>query len=199
MWVTVWLVSIKKNQMAIFARAKCHVHFLHSSDRGAQFPFLVDKKITIQWLMAFSFHVHNFFSRFSSFFCSFYREKHDPTTQLIKIIFIFFHQYSIIFSTYTFCVCVLWVIERGKYKHVFRMQMNFALSCELREAKKKEVIEVDDKFMCDDALKGREREPVISSHTSYSFFHSDIFTLNLTHAYIAILVNKLHRQNAICL
>lgn len=57
----VWLVSIKKNQMAIFARAKCHVHFLHSSDRGAQFPFLVDKKITIQWLMAFSFHVHNFF------------------------------------------------------------------------------------------------------------------------------------------
>lgn len=67
----VWLVSIKKNQMAIFARAKCHVHFLHSSDRGAQFPFLVYKKITIQWLMAFSFHVHNFFSPFSSFFAHF--------------------------------------------------------------------------------------------------------------------------------
>lgn len=137
MWVTVWLVSIKKNQMAIFARAKCHVHFLHSSDRGAQFPFLVDKKITIQWLMAFSFHVHNFFLSIFLLFCSFYRVKHDPSTQLIKIIFIFFHQYSIIFSTYTFCVCVLWVIERGKYKNVVRMQMNFALSCELREAKKK--------------------------------------------------------------
>lgn len=188
--------------MAIFARAKCHVHFLHSSDRGAQFPFLVDKKITIQWiqwLMAFSFHVHNFFSRFSSFFCSFYREKHDPTTQLIKIIFIFFHQYSIIFSTYTFFVCVLWVIERGKYKNVVRMQMNFALSCELREAKKKSYWSRWQIYVRRCIEREREREPVISSHTSYSFFHSDIFTLNLTHAYIAILVNKLHRQNAICL
>lgn len=30
----------------------------------------------------------------------------------------------------------MWVLEREKYKHVVRMQMNFALLCELREKKK---------------------------------------------------------------
>lgn len=149
--------------------------------------------------MAFSFHVHNFFLSIFLLFCSFYRKKHDPTTQLIKIIFIFFHQYSIIFSTYTFCVSMLLVIERGKYKHVVRMQMNFALSCELREAKIK-VIEVDDKFMCDDALKGRERENQLFPLTLRILFSTVTYSLliSLMHILPYWLTNCIAKKRSAC-